>query len=673
MNRAPSFRLAPSTPAAAKLGPSALGLVATLLFAAAAPAQASPPDRPTIEDEIEVRLVELEVQVSDRRGEPIEELDIDDFELLVDGEPVEIEHFEAPPTTSARAGIGDAVPSEESEPPVWLAIYVDRRFLQPGDLEDVKTHLGRFLTEELPANGRAMLVVAGGELDLKVAFTRSTDEVVEALAEVDGEDTGYLLAEYRNVLADLQRRWNAGDEAFALDPRNSLDFRLEGGESDLDGGSGALDGNGSQGARFSGQRVDREPRAYVQQIDAFHRQLHGELQQAAAELQRTVQLLAGLSGRRHLLYVGNHVPTAASRTLFEAWREAFGRDDGRRVGDNDNGASPGQMLDSSRFDALTAGTRFETGGDLFTTLALDTSASGVVIHAVEASALRSRQYLGGVDLGQATFGQSTPETQSFATSVSLAAADGLQALTEATGGRLLQRSKNFDDFFTGLSRDLGRPYVLGFTPDATVEPHEVEVRLRDRGDRRLRRADVRHPHAVRLPSRDQELAQRTVAALMLGDGLDNPLDAEIELGSPRLADDEDSGSGSSDASGDDAGPGRVLPLTIRLPMARLALVPDQQAHAGRLAIFATVGDLGGEIAPVSKTVVPVRVRNSDLLTALGRGVDVNLQLRLPEGARQVAVTVRDELRPADSTLVASIAPPAAIAGDARPAEADASE
>ncbi|MCG8459388.1 MAG: hypothetical protein MI919_24185, partial [Holophagales bacterium] len=72
-----------------------------LLPAGAALAQTPAPDSgaegasaaEVFEDSVEVRLVELDVQVLDPKGHPVTGLAKEDFELLVDGEPVPVEFF----------------------------------------------------------------------------------------------------------------------------------------------------------------------------------------------------------------------------------------------------------------------------------------------------------------------------------------------------------------------------------------------------------------------------------------------------------------------------------------------------------------------------------------------------------------------------------------------------
>ena len=56
-------------------------------------AQDEPVQRPDLVLSFEVRMITVETRVTDRKGNPVTGLTEDDFELLVDGEPVAIDHF----------------------------------------------------------------------------------------------------------------------------------------------------------------------------------------------------------------------------------------------------------------------------------------------------------------------------------------------------------------------------------------------------------------------------------------------------------------------------------------------------------------------------------------------------------------------------------------------------
>ena len=72
------------------LGALALSLPA--LAMAQAPA-APPQEPPTFRESVEVRVMDLDVSVTDSRGNPVTDLKKDDFRVAVDGKPVNIDYF----------------------------------------------------------------------------------------------------------------------------------------------------------------------------------------------------------------------------------------------------------------------------------------------------------------------------------------------------------------------------------------------------------------------------------------------------------------------------------------------------------------------------------------------------------------------------------------------------
>jgi len=76
---------------------------------------------------VDVEVVNVDVVVSDRQGRPVTGLGPEDFELRVDGQSVAVRYFAAPAPAEARP----------RERPLYLAIYLDRAFLRPGDAGDL--------------------------------------------------------------------------------------------------------------------------------------------------------------------------------------------------------------------------------------------------------------------------------------------------------------------------------------------------------------------------------------------------------------------------------------------------------------------------------------------------------------------------------------------------------
>ena len=137
-------------------------------------------------DVIDVRVVNVEVVVTDREGNRIRGLEADDFELLVDGEPVPVSYFTEVDEGYARGrsenGIG-GVPSLVNDEPVGTSylIFID-------DLHAVGQHRNRVLDRLehdlvllTPADRVAIVAFDGDGLSRLTDWTSSRHEIGQAL------------------------------------------------------------------------------------------------------------------------------------------------------------------------------------------------------------------------------------------------------------------------------------------------------------------------------------------------------------------------------------------------------------------------------------------------------------------------------------------------------------
>src|ERR1700682_1121478 len=121
-----------------RASPGSLGFGLALLPAAAL-AQAPPaPENPpaTFRETVQVRVMDLDVSVTDSRGNPVSDLTQNDFRVTVDGKPVPIDYF-----TRVEEGTIHAPDLATASPELVLAeyrkgadAYVPRHFLIYFDL-----------------------------------------------------------------------------------------------------------------------------------------------------------------------------------------------------------------------------------------------------------------------------------------------------------------------------------------------------------------------------------------------------------------------------------------------------------------------------------------------------------------------------------------------------------
>jgi len=164
---------------------------------------------PTFAGEIEVIVVNVEAFVRDRKGRPITDLELEDFQLVVDGVETPLSHFsfESGPRIDA---LDKDVPSQNQQPqgssPTRLVIFVDNENLTPSSRRRALDETVQFALDNVGPSVETMVVKRQLGLQIVQPFTNRGEEVVAALEKMR-TDTGGLTAHYAlrlRILRDLE-------------------------------------------------------------------------------------------------------------------------------------------------------------------------------------------------------------------------------------------------------------------------------------------------------------------------------------------------------------------------------------------------------------------------------------------------------------------------------------
>ena len=141
------------------------------------------PEQPLSTDkveEVEVALVILDVVVLDKRGRPVPDLSVEDFELIVDGKLVPIDTLDT--FCSALPTVDDAA---QLAPKIVLALdYLHLDPIQRVDaLEQIKALFRRDAAEGL----QVMLVALTGGVRIEQEFTNDREELLAGLNRMQGD------------------------------------------------------------------------------------------------------------------------------------------------------------------------------------------------------------------------------------------------------------------------------------------------------------------------------------------------------------------------------------------------------------------------------------------------------------------------------------------------------
>lgn len=171
------------------VSPFKLGTVVTIaLILASFPTAAQESPLPDLFSEvIDVRVVNVEVVVTDSRGNRVRGLEAKDFEFLVDGEQMPIKYFTEIDDGRAKTppeGRGDATPAVTPDGQVGTnyLIFID----EVSAIRQSRNRILRHIEEDLdalgPADRVALVAFDGRSLTRITDWTSSRDEVGAALS-----------------------------------------------------------------------------------------------------------------------------------------------------------------------------------------------------------------------------------------------------------------------------------------------------------------------------------------------------------------------------------------------------------------------------------------------------------------------------------------------------------
>jgi hypothetical protein len=372
---------------------------------------------------------------------------------------------------------------------------------------------------------------------------------------------------------------------------------------------------------MASRKMQAESSAVLASIDSYADRAFEDIQDTYATLDRFIQALTALPGRKAVLFVGGEATLHPAEELYTVWRDRF---------------SCGDAAADSHLRAVA-----RDAGTLLTELGARADGNRVGFYSLAVPTLsRLGSETGNFDL-PALNQQLDPADDLKHSLFRMSVHNGGTAQREGTDPELL---------LARMGEDFDAYYSLGYRPAyrRTGQDHEIRVTVKRPG------LKVRHRQLFRDRDSPEILRDRTFAALLFGPR-DNPLKVGLEF--------------DHETAPDERGE-REVTVAVKLPISNLVLLPRGDFHEGRLTIQLVTRDAAGHSSGVQQFEVPVRVPNKQFLTALGWVAGYRAKLVLPPTAHTVAVGVRDELSHAIST-VTGVYPPERWAAEAAAARASA--
>ncbi len=549
--------------------PGILAALLLLLLAAAVPASARQDDLPAVFTEtIDVRVVNIEVVVTDREGNRVHGLEASDFEVLVDGEPMPISYFTEIAESVARARAGAAVAGVPNLDPntavgTNFLVFVDDLFSIKRDRNRVLDRLEEDLWRLHPADRLAAVAFDGKSIETLTTWTDSTDRMAKALDRARSRDTHGLQRLSEQKMLEDDRETEAileavADQAFSNDrlrpeevasPAGAAPAGLESPEAaglrNADAALGEADADRSQdvlGSSLSGLE-----RRYARRMED---QLHRSVLAAVA----TMRSFANQPGRKVMLLLAGGWPRSPALFTVAAASE-------------------------STVNAAVAGDGFLMSEDeLYGPLVSAANLIGYALYPVDLPGAGA-DFAGDASLGLG------PDVGPGSLGVAAGALDRedmlqdtLQLLAHATGGVPMINAQR-DTALARAVEDTRSYYWLGFEPSRREDDafHDVEVSLVGRPDLRVR---TREGYVDM--SREREVAMTVEAALLFGGHpAGKPLDVRF----------------SEPVRGRR---GRMLvPVEVAIPLDEIELLPVAGQWRSELEVRVTARDMNGNRADMS--------------------------------------------------------------------------
>jgi|CXWL01.1.fsa_nt_gi VWFA-related protein len=546
----------------------ALGAALLALLSVAPPARSQEPpthSKPPVDADApreifvgtyDVNVVNVDVYVTDKEGKPVTGLTADHFQVAENGRVVAVTNFAAvdgrtaPPPSAAPVPVpepeGAATETVPDDQRLHLIVYIDNYNLRPFNRRRVLQDLRTFLRTELQQGDRVMLVTYDRSLHIRRPFTTDVASVVDALFELDEVSA-------QGVHADSEKR-------DAIEHINKSE---------------------SAQAALSWART-------------FADSIKNDLQFTVTALRDIVGSMAGLTGRKAVMYVSDGIPMSPGEELFYLVDQKF---------PNNGAISQVFSYDTSR--------RFEE-------LAALANANRVSFYTIDAAGLRVNS---SADVQNA---EAAPGTATFIDSLAIQNIQApLRMLAERTGGFAVLNRNRFKESFTRMGLDFRAFYSLAYSPSHSGDGryYKIEVKLKKPN----KDWNVRHREGYRDKSSESQMTDGVLAALQFP-YTSNPLSVTLSFGRAEPQEKH-----------------FLVPVEVRVPMGELVLVQRGEIYESRARLFVAAIDGDSNTSPVQQVDLPIRIPSAEIEQARKQEYTYTVRLLMRGGNQKIAVGVRDEI------------------------------
>ena len=376
------------------------------------------PELPKLTENIDVRVIGVDVVVTDKKGAPVTGLSKDDFQIFENGVEKPISNFYEIEGKVAAQAVTVPVPGAPAAPPPpkveideqlrrRIILYIDNLSLAPFNRNRVFKQMKDFIKDVMRPGDEAMVATYNRSLKIRTPFTRDPVQVQQTLDAIAGESA--LGTANRSEFKDVTSQIN------------------------------------------DSQSYDEA----VQHARAYANSVEHDLRQSVESINGLLTTLAGVEGKKVLVLTSEGFQIQPGREAFTLIDEVA----------REKGWQSSSMLEAMTFNSSM----------LIESIARTANANNITLYAVHAGGLAAGNEGMTADNQQATSYNVTSAALSNTT-------ESLQMMAELTGGLSTVRTNNFAAAFKNIQRDLDSYYSLGYRAgtERVDRQRTLEVRVRNK-------------------------------------------------------------------------------------------------------------------------------------------------------------------------------------------------
>jgi VWFA-related protein len=243
-------------------------------------------EQPYFVDAVEVHVVNIDVVVTDSKDRPVTGLTRDDFELLVDGEPVALSNFfavsEGRPVlvSGAEAESPEATATLPESQQLNMIVLVDDSSLHGPERREALTALHQFLSQRTGIGQRIMLVRYSDSLEILSELSDDPKPIMDGIDTIRSSAPGGVgrFAEWSRIVRSIELG------AYEVEHQDMM----------------------------------------LHEIRTYAKSLRHDCRLKIGMLKSFIDRLVGLKGRKAIVFVSDGMPMRPGESLFELYNSHFG-------------------------------------------------------------------------------------------------------------------------------------------------------------------------------------------------------------------------------------------------------------------------------------------------------------------------------------------------------------